>query len=48
MRAGSQLADQPAPLPGRQRRIGCLADQLVTEQRHLLGPAGPLAFLTST
>ena len=45
MRAGSQLTDQPAPLPRRQRRVGCLADQLVTEQRHLLGPVGPAALL---
>ena len=32
MRPGGQLADQPAPLPGGQRRISGLPDQLVPEQ----------------
>ena len=44
---GGQLPDQPAPLPGGQRRIGGLPDQLVPEQRHLLGPRCPLAVLLS-
>ena len=47
VRPGGQLADQPAPLPGGQRRIGGLPDQLVPEQRHLLGPRRPLAVLLS-
>jgi hypothetical protein len=47
MRLGGQLADQPAPLPGGQRRVGGLPDQLVPEQRHLLGAGGPLAVLFS-
>ena len=41
VRPAGQLADQPAPLPGRQRRIGGLLDQRVPEQRHLLGPRRP-------
>ena len=45
VRAGGQLADQPAPLPDRQRRVGGLADQLVPEQGHLLGAGRPLAVL---
>jgi len=47
MRPGGQLADQPAPLPGSQRRIGGLPDQLVPEQRHLLGAGRSLAVLLS-
>ena len=47
MRPGGQLADQPAPLPRGQRRIGGLADQLVPEQGHLLGAHRPLAVLLS-
>ena len=38
MLAAGQLADQPAPLAGRQGRVGCLADQRITEQGHRAGP----------
>ena len=45
MRPGGQLPDQPAPLPGGQRRISGLADQLIPEQGHLLGAGRPLTVL---
>ena len=48
VRAGGQLPDQPSPLPGRQRRIGGLADQLIPEQGHLLGAGRPLAVLLNS
>jgi hypothetical protein len=48
VRPGRQLTDQPAALAGGQGRVSCLADQLVAEQRHLLSPIGPAAFLTSS
>jgi hypothetical protein len=32
-------------LPGGQGRIGGLLDQLIAEQRHLLGPVGPAALI---
>ena len=47
MRPGGELADQPAALPHAQRRVGGLPDQLIPEQRHLLGAGGPLAVLLS-
>ena len=48
MRPGRQLADQPPPLAGGQPGVGCLPDQLVTEQRHLLGPVGPAVLLPTS
>jgi len=36
-----ELPDQPAPLPGRQRRVGGLPDQGVAEQPDLPGPVSP-------
>jgi len=47
VRLARQLADHPAALPHGQLRIGGLPDQLVPEQRHLLGAGGAPAVLIS-
>jgi len=47
MLSSRDLADHPAALPHGQPRIGGLPDQLIPEQRHLLGPLRPLAVLLS-
>jgi hypothetical protein len=41
------LADHPAALPRAQRRVSGLPDQLIPEQRHLLGARRPLAVIFS-
>ena len=48
MLAGRQLTHQPAPLPGGQSRLGCLADQRIPEQRNRPGPFGPDLIFVST